>query len=654
MTLLTIHGLQKDFGIKEIIKDASFSIDEQDKVGLIGVNGSGKSTLLKILAGLDLGDRGEIIKKSGARIVYLPQQPEIEGDRTVLEQVFAHCGPQMQLIKEYEDLSHRLAQVDEGEQNQLLGKLATITEKIDTAGAWDLETTAKIILHQLGIEDFETKVGELSGGYRKRIALAAALMSEPDLLLMDEPTNHLDAASVDWLQDYLQGFTGALFVITHDRYFLDQVTNRILELDQGDLFNYQGNYSYYLEKKAQAEEAEASSQQKHQGRLRRELEWLKRGPKARSTKQKARIDRIRDMQDQTFRQVQDQVQIDTPGRRIGTKVIEVQNIAKSFGDRPIIADFSYEFNPGDRVGIIGCNGAGKSTLMNILTGKLSPDRGTVEIGSTIHFGYFDQHSEDILTAADAQQRVIDYIKDVATYVETADGTQISASQMLERFLFTPNQQYTPIHKLSGGEKRRLFLLRMLMGAPNVILLDEPTNDLDVQTLSVLEEYLQNFQGCVLVVSHDRYFLDRTVETIFAIEEGGAIRQYPGNYSTYLDYKQKEAWEAEEARKLQEKAQSKGKTKTKTPEPPETPAPSTATRKGKSKRLSNYQRRELEKLEGTIIPDLEQQKAQLESQLYENPPSDYQELEDLSASLAQLTQQLDQATEKWLELAELAD
>jgi ATP-binding cassette subfamily F protein uup len=639
MTIINVQSLKKDFGIKEIVKNASFSIEDTDKIGLIGVNGSGKSTLLKIIAGLEPADAGEMTFKSGAKIVYLPQQPIIDPDCTVLEQVFAG-SPQMQLIGEYEDLSHKIAQVSADDVTNLMTKLAQISEKIENQGIWDLDTRAKIILTKLGIEDLSVKMGKLSGGYCKRIALATALMSEPDLLLMDEPTNHLDASSVEWLQEYLKQFRGAIFLITHDRYFLDQVTNRILELDRGEIYGYGGNYSYYLEKKALAEESEASSQKKFKGVLRRELEWLKRGPKARSTKQKARIGRVEEMQNTTFREAQGKVEIDTPGRRIGTKIIELFNISKSFGDRTIIKDFTYEFSKGDRIGIIGENGAGKSTFLNLITNRIEPDQGTVEIGSTIHIGYFDQHSEDLLTEADNNKRVIDYIKDVAAYVQTADGTQITASQMLERFLFTPNQQYAPIHKLSGGEKRRLFLLKMLMDAPNVLLLDEPTNDLDVQTLGVLEEYIESFNGCVIVVSHDRYFLDRTVNTIFALEANGNLRQYTGNYSDYLE--------------IQKQQQTEIKANTETKPAESTKQQKSASSNNKPRRLSNYQRQELDKLESTIIPDLETQKAELEQQLYHNPPQDYTQLESLTADLDTLNQKLEQATEKWLELAEIND
>jgi len=647
MALFNVRSLSKDFGIKEILRDASFSLEEGDKVGLIGTNGSGKSTLLKILAGLEPADSGEIWRNPGAKIVYLPQQPVVDENRTVLEQVFADCGEQMALVREYEDLSDKLAH-GHGDPDTLMAKLSSVSQKIEMANAWELETQAKVVLSKLGIQDFEARVGDLSGGYRKRIAIATALLSDPDALLIDEPTNHLDALSVEWLQDYLKRFRGAVLLITHDRYFLDRVTNRILEIDRGDLYAYSGNYSYYLAKKAEAEESAASTQRKHAGVLRRELEWLKRGPKARSTKQKARIDRIRDMQAQEFKQAQGKVDITTAGRRIGKKVIDLTNISKSYGDKVLITDFTHSFNPEDRIGIIGGNGAGKSTLMNIITGRVQPDAGTVEIGSTIHIGYFDQHSEDL--DINENQRVIDYLKSVAELVKTADGSVITASQMLERFLFSPNQQYAPINKLSGGEKRRLFLLKVLMGAPNVLILDEPTNDLDVQTLAVLEEYLEDFNGCVIAVSHDRYFLDRVVDAIFALEPGGTIRQYPGNYTTYLEYVERQKQEAETevpkaATKAESKVASKAESKPAADSLPNATAP-------KPRKLSFKEKREYETLEARI-PALEAEREALEQRLYGDPPADFTEMQQLTEKLASLTAEIDAATERWLELAELA-
>lgn len=637
MTIFTLRSIKKDFGIKELLTDASFSLDEGDKVGLIGTNGSGKSTLLKMIAGLESIDSGDRWVNPGSTIVYLPQQPDLDENHTVLEQVFADSGEQMALVREYEEISDQLSH-GKGDTDKLMARLSAVSERIDEVDAWDLETKAKLILTKLGIEDFDAKIADLSGGYRKRIALATALLSEPDVLLMDEPTNHLDALSVEWLQNYLNGYRGALLLITHDRYFLDRVTNRILEIDRGDLYNYAGNYAYYLEKKALAEESAASSVRKHAGVLRRELEWLKRGPKARSTKQKARIDRIKDMRAQEFKTANGKVEIATAGRRIGKKVIELLNICKAYGDRTLIKDFTYNFTPEDRIGIIGCNGAGKSTLMDIITGRIQPDSGTVEIGTTIHIGYFDQHSEDLTPNED--QRVIEYLKSVAELVQTADGEIITASQMLEKFLFPPNQQYAPINKLSGGEKRRLFLLKVLMSAPNVLILDEPTNDLDVQTLAVLEDYLEDFNGCVIVVSHDRYFLDRTIDMVFALEPGGNLRLYPGNYSVYLDYKK-----AEEAKEIKGQKEKEKLTRT-----AESNNSNTQTSTQKSTKVSFNEKREYEQLESQI-PQMEAEKQEIEKRLSNNAPSGFAEVKKLSDRLAQLTQQIDRATERWLELAE---
>jgi ATP-binding cassette subfamily F protein uup len=639
MSVITLRSLQKHFGIKEILREANFSLGSTDKVGVIGTNGSGKSTLLKMMAGLESIDGGDLWVNTSAKIVYLPQQPDLDENHTVLEQVFANSGEQAELVREYELLSEQLAQNPDPSE-QVMTRLSQVTHRMDAVGAWALETNAKIVLTQLGIEDFTAPIGSLSGGYRKRIALATALLSDPDVLLMDEPTNHLDALSVEWLQGYLQRFRGALLLITHDRYFLDQVARSIVEIDRGDLYTYDGNYSYYLEKKALAEEAAVSSQRKHAGVLRRELEWLKRGPKARSTKQKARIDRIHEMQNHTFKEKQGKVEITTAGRRIGKKVIVLAGICKGFNGRLLIQDFSYEFSPEERIGIIGPNGAGKSTLMNMVTGRLEPDVGTIEIGSTIQFGYFDQHSNDL--DLNPNQRVIDYLKDVAELITTVDGSVITASQMLERFLFSPNQQYAPIQKLSGGERRRLFLLKVLMAAPNVLILDEPTNDLDVQTLAVLEDYLEDFNGCVMVVSHDRYFLDRTVDTIFAFQPDGTLRQYPGNYSLYLDFKKAE--DAAAAEPIKAAIES--------PEPvvPEsiTSQPSVAP---KPRKLSYKEKRELEHLE-THIPALEAEKADVEALLYQNPPAGFTAVNQLAERLAALEAEIEAGTERWLTLSEL--
>jgi ABC transport system ATP-binding/permease protein len=629
VSIFTLQAVKKQLGMKTLLNSATFSLESTDKVGLIGTNGSGKSTLLKMIAGLEPIDGGQLIVNSGARVVYLPQQPELDPERTVIDQVFADSGEQITLVREYESLSEAMA--DGTAPDHAMARLSELMERMDAIGAWELETNAKIVLTKLGISDFHARIGTLSGGYRKRIALATALLSLPDVLLMDEPTNHLDALSVEWLQDYLKRFQGALLLITHDRYFLDQVTNRILEIDRGDLSSFAGNYAYYLEKKALAEESAISTQKKHQGVLRRELEWLRRGPKARSTKQKARIERAHALQDTEFKEVKGKVEIATGGRRIGNKVIELENVSKSYGARTLIKNFTYKFTPEDRIGIIGSNGAGKSTLMDMITNRVQPDSGTVEIGGTIHIGYFDQHSEALLDALNEKQRVIDYIKEVGEFVKVADGTQISASQMLERFLFPGSQQYVPLEKLSGGEKRRLFLLRELMAAPNVLILDEPTNDLDVQTLGVLEEYLENFNGCVIVVSHDRYFLDRVVDSIFAFEPDGTLRQYPGNYSIYLERKQAETQTVS------------------TPvakEKPQTVQPVVAE---KSRKISSKEKRELQTLE-TQIAEMEAEREKLEASL---ATADATQAKTVYERMGVLTHKLDAATERWLVLAELS-
>jgi len=637
MSIVTLQSVQKQFGLKTLLNQASFSLDILDKVGLIGTNGSGKSTLLKMIAGLEPPDGGQILINSGIRTVYLPQDPDLDENHTVLEQVFAESGEEMNLVRDYEQISAQL--LHDPTNTALSARLSEISHRMDDCGAWELETKAKIILTKLGIEDMDARIGTLSGGYRKRVALAAALLSEPDALLMDEPTNHLDALSVEWLQNYLNRYRGAILLITHDRYFLDQVTNRIFEIDRGDLYPYNGNYSYYLEKKALAEESAASTQRKHQGILRRELEWLRRGPKARSTKQKARIERAHALRDTEFKQAHGRVDIATPTRRIGKKVIGLTNVSKAYEGRTFIKNFTYEFSPEDRIGIIGGNGVGKSTLMDIITGRIQPDAGKVEIGGTVHIGYFDQNSEVLFTAMNDKQRAIDYIKEEGEFIKIADGTQISASQMLERFLFPGSQQYAPVENLSGGEKRRLFLLRVLMGAPNVLILDEPTNDLDVQTLSVLEEYLEDFAGCVLVVSHDRYFLDRVVDTIFAFEPGGTLRQYPGNYSTYLDFKKAEEVSSSQLQDSQKPKQ--GQTK-------ELPIPTNTNHK--VRKLSNKEKREFATIEGKIAA-IEVEKAEIEQVLI-SPPSDFVKVQELYEKLESLNQAIETATERWLELAEI--
>ena len=489
MNILNIEHVSKIFGEKKIFDDVSYGIHEGDKIGIIGINGTGKTTLLKIIAGLEETDEGQVIKQNGLRITYLPQNPEFPKGSTVLSYVI-----QVTQNKEYE---------------------------------------ARNILNKLGIVDHEADISILSGGQKKRVALAKALVNPADVLILDEPTNHLDNEMVTWLEEYLIRFKGVIIMVTHDRYFLDRVTNKILEISHGKLYGYEANYSKFLEMKVQREEMELASERKRQSILRMELEWAKRGCRARTTKQKARLERLEALKNGTAPIRDANVELDSIGTRMGKKTIEFHNISKSYGDKVLIRDFNYIVLKNQRLGFIGPNGCGKSTLMKILVGIIEPDEGFMEIGDTIQIGYFSQEAEEM----NNNQRVIDYIKDIAEYVPTKDG-RITASQMLERFLFDGNMQYTPIGKLSGGEKRRLYLCKVLMESPNVLILDEPTNDLDIPTLTILEDYLDSFQGIIITVSHDRYFLDNLVDRIFAFEENGYLQQYEGGYTDYAEAKRR--------------------------------------------------------------------------------------------------------------------
>lgn len=526
MNILSTENLSKSYGMKTLFSNISFGIDENDKIGLIGVNGTGKSTFLKILSGLEEADEGKVTVGNATQVQYLAQNPDFNPQDTVLEQVFKGYSPLMKVLREYEQVL--LGTSNHPEDEGLQKKLIALSQQMDEMNAWQLESEAKSILTKLGITDFEAKVGTLSGGQRKRIAMAGALIHPADLLILDEPTNHIDNDTVVWLEDYLHKRRGALVLITHDRYFLDRVVNRIIELDKGNLYSYASNYSNFIELKLQREADMEASENKRQNLLRNELTWMRRGPQGRGTKQKARIDRFEELSAQKVDLGQDKVEMMAGSSRLGRKIIELTEVSKTFGERTVIRDFSYIVLRNDRMGIIGPNGSGKSTLLNMITGQMEPDHGVVEIGQTVKVGYFSQENGEM----DGSLRVIDYIKEEANFLPAADGGIITASQMLERFLFPPDLQWTPINKLSGGEKRRLYLLRVLMASPNVLLLDEPTNDLDIQTLTILEDYLDDFPGAVLVVSHDRYFLDRVVEKVFAFESDGSIKEYVGGYSDY--------------------------------------------------------------------------------------------------------------------------
>ena len=492
MSLITIEHLTKSYTERLLFDDTAFSINEGEKVGLIGINGTGKSTLLKIVAGLEEPDDGSVVRRRNLYVRYLPQIPVFTAGDTVLDAI----------VRDNQDEPH-------------------------FSSREEIEASAKNILTRLGIYDFDEKVEHLSGGQRKRVALTSVLLSTADLLILDEPTNHLDSEMADWLEEYLKKFRGALLMITHDRYFLDSVTNRIVELDKGKLYSYQTNYEGFVKLKAERIDMAVASERKRQTILRTELAWMQRGARARSTKQKAHIQRYEALRDMDAPEFGKEVEMESISSRLGRTTVEVKDLCKAYGNKVLLKDFTYIFLKNDRVGIIGPNGSGKSTLMKMIAGWVQPDSGTIEIGQTVKIGYFSQENE----AMDENLKVIDYIRNVAEYVQTKDGS-ISASQMLERFLFPGSVQYTTISRLSGGEKRRLYLLRILMDAPNVLLLDEPTNDLDIRTLTILEDYLDNFQGIVITVSHDRYFLDRMVRRIFAFEGDGNVVQYEGGFTDY--------------------------------------------------------------------------------------------------------------------------
>ena len=529
MVLLTAENIRKSYGTRVIFDEISFSIHEGDKIGVIGVNGTGKSTLLKIIAGVDQADSGSIITMNGMRIGYLSQSPVFVDGTTVLQQVFRGENPQLALVREYEETMAALAKTPEEEKagGGACGK------KMDKAEAWSLESEAKTILTKLGISDFGQTVETLSGGQKKRVALAAALIAPVDLLILDEPTNHIDNDTVDWLEKHLEKYSKALLMVTHDRYFLDRVANRTLELEKGKLYAYQANYSKFLEMKAEREELIAAGERKRQNFLRTELEWVRRGAQARSTKQKARLQRFEEVSAIRAPEEKQSVELSSVGSRLGKKTIALRNICKAYDGKTYIKDFSYIILRDDRVGIIGDNGCGKSTLLNIMTGRLKPDSGEGGDRRNGENRVFAQENVDM----DEKQRVIDYIRDEAEIIRTADG-HITASQMLDRFLF-PLPCRDTISVLSGGERRRLYLCRVLMGAPNILFLDEPTNDLDIETLMILEEYLEHFNGAVVAVSHDRYFLDKTMGRIFAFLGNGRIKQYEGGYSDCKAAREKE-------------------------------------------------------------------------------------------------------------------
>ena len=664
MLLLSIENLAHSYGERTLFKNVNFNIETGDKIGLIGINGTGKSTLLRHIAELDggkdpeTGEPGKIIPNGTCVMEYLSQDPPFEPEATVIGQIFRGDSPMMKLLRSYETVLDETALHPDDATMQR--RLLEVQQQMDQHFAWQLESEAKAVLNRLGITDFNQKMKTLSGGQRKRVALAGVLVRPSDLLILDEPTNHMDNETVAWLEGQLQKRKGALLMVTHDRYFFDRVINRTLELDNGTAYLYTANYSGFLQKRAERRELESAAARKLQNIYRRELAWISRGAEARRTKKKDRVERFAEIEAAAKEKVNRQeLEITSAATRLGKTVVELEHISCFYDGIEYIHDFSYILLRDDRVGIIGPNGAGKTTLMDIIAGRLQPDSGTVIIGQTVKIGYFSQHSE----FPDTRERVLEYIQDAGNYVLAADGTYISAAMMLERFLFPPELQWVPISKLSGGEQRRLYLLRILMEAPNVLLLDEPTNDLDIPTLSVLEEYLDTFAGAVIAVSHDRYFLDRFARRIFAVEAGGVLRQYPGGYSDYERSRQLEAMEQEEMKGPGEVLQKNSQNKKKPAEKNRTAGSGDGAKReqaeadgmgeketeNKSAGLTFSEKIELEKLEETIAgKEAESKMISREITLAGN---DYEKIAQLSDDLNRVEKELETLTERWLELSD---
>lgn len=628
MSLLVVENLTKSYGEKVLFDHLSFTIEERDRIGLIGVNGTGKSSLLKAIAGVEGGESGDITHAKAFQLAYLPQDPELKKDETVLEYVFGGDSPVMHTLKNYEQALRALEQ--HAEDAKVQAQFSKAQQQMDEKEAWSASTLAKTILTQLGVSFFDTSVLDLSGGQRKRVAMARALIQPADLLILDEPTNHLDNQTIEWLEGFLQSYPGALLLVTHDRYFLNRVTTRIFELDRGRLFRYEGNYEVFLEKKAEREELEKSSEDKRQNTLRRELAWLRRGAKARTTKQKARIDRVHDLQDSKPDAKAGAIDMALGSQRLGKKVIELQNVTKKAGGKILYSQFQYLVVPGERLGIIGPNGSGKTSLLNLMAGRLVPDDGHIERGETVKIGYYTQENQEI----DPEMRAIDYIKEIAEVVTTSDGTIITVEQMLERFLFPRSMQWNKVGRLSGGEKRRLYLMKVLMSEPNVLFLDEPTNDLDTETLSILEDYLDQFQGVVITVSHDRYFLDRVVDHLLILDGYGHSSRFEGSYSDYLDV-QKEKRFKEPADETSVK-----------------PSESQPPRKEKRKKLSYNEQKEWVEIEDKIAK-LEERVKAIQKEVSESG-SDAGKAAELFREQQQAEDLLEQALERWTELSLLME
>lgn len=642
--LLTLENFTKSYGEKTLFSGVDFSIDDGERVGIVGVNGTGKSTFLKAVAGLTPVDDGTRVERRGLRMEMLAQDKVFAPENTVLMEVFRGTSPLMQALRDYE-LALRAAE-ERPDDTHVQQVLAKCSAAIDAAEGWQLESEAKTVLTQLGITDFAAPVGTLSGGEQKRLALATALVQPCDLLLLDEPTNHLDSETIAWLETYLSGRKGALLMVTHDRYFLDRTATKILELDKGHAYTYTGNYSDFLEQKAARIEREQASEAKRQNFLRNELKWLRRGAQARSTKQKARIERYEEVKAQTPDLDRSTVEIGLAGSRLGRTVIELDHVHYEVDGQTIVKDFSYTVLRHDRVAILGRNGTGKTTLLDIIAGRLAPTSGTVKIGQTVKIGYFTQKAVEM----DERLRAIEYIEEAAHTITLADGTTISASQLMERFLFPGSLQWTPIARLSGGEKRRLYLLRILMESPNVLLLDEPTNDLDLETMAVLESFIDDFNGAILIVSHDRFFVDRLADKSFVYKPGGVLRMYPGGYSYY---KEKEAEEQAEAAAAE--AQKPAARKPAASESTAEAAPAANGAAGQSarpKKLTFKEQKEYAEIEDIIASKEGELKAT--ELLMQQNASDYGKLADLTKDQQRLQAELDHLMERWAYLEEIAE
>ena len=617
MILLNIEGVSKAYTDKTLMDDISFSIHEGDKIGLIGVNGTGKTTLLKLISGIEQPDSGRIIKSRDINIEYMPQNVEFNSDSTILDEVFKGNSENMKVLRDYQ---RAISKADTPKE-----EIISLSSKMDLVGGWELESEAKTVLSKLGVEDFNQRIENLSGGEKRRISLASSLINQSDILILDEPTNHLDNKTIEWLEEYLKNKKGALIMVTHDRYFLDRISKKIVELDGSKLYSYEGNYSYFLEKKAERVMSNMATEEKRQNLYRNELKWIRRGVRARGTKQKARLQRFEDIKSSKVDFTDEKVDIDVGVSRLGKKIIEIKDISKSFGSNKLIEDFTYTVLRDDRIGILGDNGIGKSTLLRIIEGKIKPDKGTIETGETINLGVFRQEVDDF----DGGIRAIEYIKKSGEFIATRDGETISASQMMEKFLFDKDLQYAPIEKLSGGERRRLYLLKVLMKAPNVLLLDEPTNDLDIETLTILEDYIENFNGAVIIVSHDRYLLDKIAEKVFVFEGNGLIRQFTGNYSYF-----KEAEEEKERQKQQGQERSKVEIEKEKP---------------KATKFSYNEKREWESIDGDI-EELENKIKEIDKNLVTHA-SDYTKLEELIQEKDKVEARLEEKMERWVVLSE---